>query len=48
MYEADWRAELVTPHERVEGGRLWMPDGVGLGAVLNEAVVERYGRFWEV
>ena len=48
VYEADWRAELVLPHERVEGGRLWMPDGVGLGAVLNEAVVERYGRFWEV
>ena len=48
VYEADWRAELVLPHERVEGGRLWMPDGAGLGAVLNEAVVERYGRFWEV
>ncbi len=48
VYEADWRAELVTPHERVEGGRLWMPDGAGLGAVLNEAVVERYGRFWEI
>ena len=47
VYEADWRAELVLPHERVEGGRLWMPDGVGLGAVLNEAVVERYGRYWE-
>ena len=48
VYEADWRAELVTPHERVEGGRLWMPDGAGLGVALNEAVVERYGRFWEV
>ena len=48
VYEADWRAELVTPHERVEGGRLWMPDGAGLGAALNEAVVERYGRYWEV
>ena len=48
VYEADWRAELVLPHERVEGGRLWMPDEAGLGAVLNEAVVERYGRFWEI
>ena len=47
VYEADWRAELVLPHERVEDGRLWMPDGVGLGAVLNEKVVERYGRYWE-
>lgn len=48
VYEADWRAELVLPHERVEDGRLWMPDGVGLGAVLNEKVVERYGRYWDV
>ena len=48
VYEADWRAELVLPHERVEGGRLWMPDGAGLGVALNEAVVERYGRYWEV
>ena len=48
VYEADWRAEVVLPYERVEGGRLWMPDGAGLGAVLNEAIVERYGRYWHV
>ena len=47
VYEVDWRAELVEPYERVEGGRLWMPDCVGLGAVLNEKVVERYGRYWD-
>ena len=47
VYEADWRAELVLPHERVEDGRLWMPDGAGLGATLNETIVERYGRYWE-
>lgn len=47
VYEADWRAELVVPHERVENGRLWMPDGVGLGAALNVDVVERYGQYWE-
>ena len=47
VYEADWRAEVVLPYERVEDGRLWMPEGAGLGAVLNEAVVKRYGRYWE-
>ena len=47
VYEADRRAELVLPYERVESGRLWMPDGVGLGAALNAAVVERYGRYWD-
>ena len=47
VYETDWRAELVLPYERVEGGRLWMPDGVGLGAALNAEIVERYGHYWE-
>lgn len=47
VYEADWRAELVLPHERVEDGRLWLPRGAGLGTVLNSEVVERYGRYWE-
>ena len=47
VYEADWRAEVVLPYERVEGGRLWMPEGAGLGAVLNEEIVERFGRYWE-
>ena len=47
VYETDWRAEVVIPHERVEGGRLWMPEGAGLGAVLNSETVERYGRYWE-
>ena len=47
VYEADWRAEVVLPYERVDSGRLWMPEGAGLGAVLNEDVVKRYGRYWE-
>lgn len=47
VYEADWRAELVTPHERVEGGRLWFPGGIGLGARLNNEQVRRYGRRWK-
>lgn len=47
VYEVEWRAEVVLPYERVEGGRLWMPEGDGLGAVLNEDVVKRYGRYWD-
>lgn len=47
VYEADWRAELVLPHERVENGRLWLPQGAGLGAALNDTIVKRYGRYWE-
>lgn len=47
VYEADWRADLVLPTERVEDGRLWFPDGVGLGATLNWDIVQRFGRVWE-
>ena len=47
VYEADWRADLVLPTERVEGGRLWFPGGVGLGATLNWDIVQRFGLVWE-
>lgn len=48
VYEADWRADLVLPTERVEDGRLWFPGGVGLGATLNWDIVQRFGRVWGV
>ena len=41
--EADWRAELLDPPERIEGGRLWIPEGPGLGASLNLDVLVRMG-----
>ena len=47
VYEADWRADLIAPTERVEDGRLWLPGGVGLGATLNWDIVQRFGRVWE-
>ena len=46
VYEADWRAELVIPHERVADGRLWLTDGAGLGAELDWDLVRRFGRVW--
>ena len=46
-YEAPWRAELIEPAERIEGGRLWLPGGSGLGARLNPKVLERYGLRWK-
>lgn len=46
VYEADWRAEIVTPAERVEGGRLRLPPGAGLGAELNWDIIRRFGRVW--
>ena len=47
VYEVPWRAELIEPSERIEGGRLWLPGGPGLGARLNPKVLERYGRRWK-
>lgn len=42
--EAPWRAELLTPPERIEEGRIWMPRGTELGATLNEDMLAKYGR----
>ena len=37
--EADWRADLLEPVERIENGYLVLPDGPGLGHRLNPDVV---------
>jgi galactonate dehydratase len=47
VYETDWRADLLEPAERVEGGRLWFPPGHGLGARLNDEMVDRFGSRWK-
>ena len=46
VYEADWRADLLTPLERVEDGRLYIPAGLGLGAELSWDLLRRVGRVW--
>lgn len=40
--EAEWRAGLLDPPERIEDGYLLLPDGCGLGHSLNMEVVERH------
>ena len=40
--EADWRADLLAPPERIEEGYLILPDGPGLGHRLNMDVVEAH------
>ena len=46
VYEADWRADLLSPPERVENGRLLLPPGAGLGAELDWREILRRGRAW--
>lgn len=46
VYEADWRADLLSPLERVENGRLHLPPGAGLGAELDWDELRRRGRAW--
>ena len=49
VWENEWRAELVEPAERVEGGRLVFPEGPGMGATLNWKTLEREGgRRWQL
>ena len=46
IYEADWRADLLSPPERVESGRLHIPPGAGQGAGLDWNELLRRGRAW--
>jgi galactonate dehydratase len=48
VYESDWRADILEPSEIVRDGRLWFPDGAGLGATLNRDLVNRFGRSWSL
>ncbi len=47
VYEADWRHSVLEPNERIEDGRLLLPDGLGLGARIDPALVAFKGRSWE-
>ena len=40
--EADWRAELLDPPERIEDGCLLLPQGPGLGHKLNQEVLRQH------
>ncbi len=46
VYEADWRADLLSPPERVEDGRLHLAPGAGLGAELDWDELRRRGCAW--
>ena len=47
VYEADWRADLIDPPERIENGHMVLPNTIGLGAKLNSDILRRFGRVWE-
>jgi galactonate dehydratase len=40
--EAEWRADLLEPRERIEAGHLILPEGPGLGHRLNMAMVDAH------
>ena len=46
VYEADWRADLLSPPERVEDGRLHFTGSPGLGAELRWDLLRQLGRVW--
>ena len=46
VHEVDWRADLLTPRERVEDGHLHIPPASGLGAELDWDLLRRVGRVW--
>jgi len=44
--EVHWRADLITPAERIDNGRLHLPPASGLGAALDWPEVRRRGHVW--
>ena len=44
VYEADWRADLLSPPERVENGRLHFTPGAGAGSGADWHEILRRGR----
>ena len=42
--EVNWRAKLLIPPERIEDGYLILPEGPGVGHVLNPEYVEKHRR----
>ena len=48
VYEADWRANLLSPPERVENGRLHLTGSPGLGAGLRWDLLRQLGQVWRL
>ena len=46
VHEVDWRADLLTPPERIQGGRLRLTSAPGLGAELDWDLLRRVGTVW--
>ncbi len=47
VYEVDWRHTVLEPFERVEQGELILPEGQGLGARVDPAIIALQGTRWE-
>ena len=45
--EAPWRADLMEPPEKIEGGRFWFPDVDGAVGSLNMDVLKLRGTAWK-
>ena len=46
VHEVDWRADLLTPPECIQGGRLRLTSSPGLGAELDWDLLRRVGTVW--
>jgi len=46
VWEVDWRATVLEPAEHIHDGQLFLPDGYGIGATLNEDLISSNARRW--
>mgnify|MGYP000934524071 CR=1 FL=1 len=46
VYENNWRHKILEPFEIIKKGNLEIPDGDGLGARIDPAIIAFHGKKW--
>lgn len=47
VYEADWRHTVLEPYEQIENGEIRIPEGFGLAARIDPAILAVRGKTWQ-
>lgn len=46
VHETEWRKDVMSPPEEIKDGLFWIPEGTGIGASLNEKMIDEKGIRW--
>ena len=45
--EVEWRKDLILPNENIFEGKYILPEGNGIGAILNQEIINDSGNKWQ-